>query len=187
VLIQNKEEIRKRRTTEGLLSKAEEDLRLLRNQVSGASASKGVADQHSKPHGTGVGRSGSSGLNAGSGGPSASSHPSSHSQSPAPGSYMMQTTNTTDVGSEMLVLLREATSSSRGTFGRNTNLIEDLTDGHTMRTYYRSLKEPWNELPPDQGPVKEFYKVKDTAFRCSVSTVYTERKQGEHITVRSPP
>jgi hypothetical protein len=30
-----------------------------------------------------------------------------------------------------------------------------------MRTYYRSLKEPWNELPPDQGPAKEFYKVKN--------------------------
>jgi hypothetical protein len=57
VLIQNKEEIRKRRTTEGLLSKAEEDLRLLRNQVSVASASKGVADQQSQPHGTGVVRS----------------------------------------------------------------------------------------------------------------------------------
>jgi hypothetical protein len=79
VLIQNKEEIGKRRTTKGLLSKAEEDLRLLRNQVSGASASKGVADQHSEPHGKGIGRSGSSGLNAGLGGPSASSHHSSHS------------------------------------------------------------------------------------------------------------
>jgi hypothetical protein len=133
---------------------------LLRNQVSGASASKGVADQHYHPHGTGVGRSQLSGLNAGSGGPSASSHPSSHSQSPTPGSYTTQTTNTTDVGSEMLRLLREATSSSSGG-GRNTNLIEDYTDGHTMRTYYRSLKEPWNELPPDQGPVKEFHKVKE--------------------------
>jgi hypothetical protein len=111
---------------------------------------RGLADQHSQPHGTGVGRSQSSGLTAGSGGPSAASHPSSHSQSPTPGSY---TTNTTDVGSEMLRLLREATSSSSGG-GRNTNLVEDYTDGHTMRTYYRSLKEAWNELPPDQGPVK---------------------------------
>jgi hypothetical protein len=125
--------------------------------MSGASASKGVADQRPQPHDTGVGRSQSSGLTAGCGGPSAASHPSSHSQSPTPGSY---TTNTTDVGGEMLRLLREATSSSSGG-GRNTNLVEDYTDGHTMRTYYRSLKEPWNELPPDQGPVKEFYKVKD--------------------------
>jgi hypothetical protein len=89
--------------------------------MSGASASKGVTDQHPQPHGTGVGRSQLSGLTAGSGGPSAASHPSSHSQSPTPGSY---TTNTTDVGSEMLRLLRDATSSSSGG-GRNTNLVED--------------------------------------------------------------
>jgi hypothetical protein len=126
VLIQNKEEIRKRSTTEGLLRKAEEDLRLLRYQMSSASASRGAADQQSGPPGPGTGPSGPSGLSTGPERPSASSHPSSHSQSPAQGLYTRQTANTTDVGSEMLCLLREATlSSSGGNFGRNTNLIID--------------------------------------------------------------
>jgi hypothetical protein len=30
-----------------------------------------------------------------------------------------------------------------------------------MRTFYKSLKEPWDILPPDQGQVKDYYKIKD--------------------------
>jgi hypothetical protein len=41
-------------------------------------------------------------------------------------------------------------------------LFEEYPDGHTFRTFYHSLTTPWDVLPPDQGMVKEYYKVKDS-------------------------
>jgi hypothetical protein len=64
---------------------------------------------------------------------------------------------------QLLQVLRDATSNAGGTFSRGgTKLIEEYPDGHTMRTYYRSLQKPWDILAPETGPVKEYYKVRDT-------------------------
>jgi hypothetical protein len=41
-------------------------------------------------------------------------------------------------------------------------LIEEYPDGHTFRTFYHSLTTLWDVLPPDQGMVKEYYRVKDS-------------------------
>jgi hypothetical protein len=41
-------------------------------------------------------------------------------------------------------------------------LFEEYQDGHTEQTFYHSLTTPWDVLPPDQGMVKEYDKVKDS-------------------------
>jgi hypothetical protein len=65
-----------------------------------------------------------------------------------------------DVGSQLLQVLREAAGGT-GYGNRNTQLTEDYPEGHTIRTLYMSLADPWSIIPPDSGPVKEYYKVKD--------------------------
>jgi hypothetical protein len=70
------------------------------------------------------------------------------------------TTTASDVGIQLLQVLRDATASS-SSVGRNNTLFEEYPDGHTERTVYHLLTTPWDVLPPDQGMVKEYYKVKD--------------------------
>jgi hypothetical protein len=65
-----------------------------------------------------------------------------------------------DVGSQLLQVLREAAGGT-GYGNRNTQLTEDYPEGHTIRTFYMSLADPWSIIPPDSGLVKEYYKVKD--------------------------
>jgi hypothetical protein len=63
---------------------------------------------------------------------------------------------------QLLQVLRDATSTAGGGgFGAGTKLIEEYPDGHTMRTFYKSLVQPWDIIPPETGPVKEYYKVRD--------------------------
>jgi hypothetical protein len=40
-------------------------------------------------------------------------------------------------------------------------LFEEYPDGHTFRTFYHLPTTLWDVLPPDQGMVKEYNKVKD--------------------------
>jgi hypothetical protein len=63
----------------------------------------------------------------------------------------------------LLQVLREATANSLegGRFSRDIKLNEEYPDGHTLRTFYRSLNKPWDVLPNEQGQIKEYYKVKD--------------------------
>jgi hypothetical protein len=62
----------------------------------------------------------------------------------------------------LLQVLRDATSTAGGGgFGAGTQLVEEYPDGHTMRTFYKSLVQPWDIIPPETGPVKEYYKVRD--------------------------
>jgi hypothetical protein len=65
-----------------------------------------------------------------------------------------------DVGSQLLQVLREGAGGT-GYGNMNTQLTEDYPEGHTIRTFYTSLADPWSIIPPDSGPVKEYYKVKD--------------------------
>jgi hypothetical protein len=53
-------------------------------------------------------------------------------------------------------------SSSLGNFGRNNMLFEEYPDSHSKQTFSHSLTTPCDVLPPDQGMVKEYYKVKDS-------------------------
>jgi hypothetical protein len=63
---------------------------------------------------------------------------------------------------QLLQVLRDATSTAGGGgFGAGAKLIEEYPNGHTMRTFYKSLVQPWNIIPPETGPVKEYYKVRD--------------------------
>jgi hypothetical protein len=67
-----------------------------------------------------------------------------------------------DVGMQLFQVLRDATSTAGGGgFGPGAKLIEEYPDRHTMRTFYRSLVQPWDIIPPETGPVKEYYKVRD--------------------------
>jgi hypothetical protein len=78
-------------------------------------------------------------------------------------SYTPQESNaSSDVGMQLLQVLRDATSTAGGGgFGAGTKLIEAYPDGHTMRTFYKSLVQPWDIIPPETGSVKEYYKVRD--------------------------
>jgi hypothetical protein len=78
-------------------------------------------------------------------------------------SYTPQESNaSSDVGMQLLQVLRDATSTAGGGgFGAGTKLMEEYPDGHTMRTFYKSLVQPWDIIPPETGPVKEHYKVRD--------------------------
>jgi hypothetical protein len=83
-------------------------------------------------------------------------------------------TSVSDVGAQLLQVLREAASSSGGgsSFTGGKKLLENYPDGHTMQTLNRSLAEPWNIIPPEEGPVKEYYKVRDANLTrtCSLET-----------------
>jgi hypothetical protein len=61
-----------------------------------------------------------------------------------------------ELGRECFKLWGSTASSSAGNFGRNNMLFEEIPDGHTLTDY------AWDVLPPDQGMVKEYYKVKDS-------------------------
>jgi hypothetical protein len=41
-------------------------------------------------------------------------------------------------------------------------LFEEYPDSHSKQTFSHSLTTPCDVLPPDQGMVKEYYKVKDS-------------------------
>jgi hypothetical protein len=66
-----------------------------------------------------------------------------------------------DVGSQLFQVFGEAVGQGTGYGNRDTQLNEDYPDGHNVRTFYMSLADPWSIIPPDSGPVKEYYKVKD--------------------------
>jgi hypothetical protein len=78
-------------------------------------------------------------------------------------SYTPQESNaSSDVGMQLLQVLRDATSTAGGGgFGAGTKLIEEYPDGRTMRTFYKSLVQQWNIISPETGPVNEYYKVRD--------------------------
>jgi hypothetical protein len=126
---QAKEEIKKRRTTEASLCKAEEDLRLLRQQLKA-----NVTSSESQ----------------GSGAPDPPSSTDSHLTeslrrrvTPARDSVSSNFTASSgpsDVGSQLLQVLREAAGQGNG--NRNTQLTEDYPEGHTVRTFYMSLADP---------------------------------------------
>jgi hypothetical protein len=132
------------------LCKAEEDLRLLRQQlkanvISSESQSLGAPDPRSSTNShltESIRRRVTPARDSVSSNFTASSGPS-------------------DVRSQLLQVLREAAGQGTGYGNRNTQLTEDYPDGHTVRTFYMSLADPWSIIPPDSGPVKEYYKVKD--------------------------
>jgi hypothetical protein len=134
---QAKEEIKKRRTTEALLCEAEEDLRLLRQQLkanvtSSESQGSGAQDPPS----------------------STDSHLTESLRrrvTPARASVSSNFTASSgpsDVGSQLLQVLREAAGGT-GYGNRNTQLTEDYPEGHTVRTFYMSLANPWSIIPPN--------------------------------------
>jgi hypothetical protein len=139
---QAREEIKKRRTTEASLCKAEEDWRLLREQLKANVTSSEFQ---------------------GSGAPDPpSSTDSHHTESlkrritPARDSVSSNFTASSglsDVGLQLLQVLREAAGGT-GYGNRNTQLTENYPEGHTIRTFYMSLADPWSIIPPDSGPVK---------------------------------
>jgi hypothetical protein len=140
---QAREEIKKRRTTEASLCKAEEDLRLLRQQLK-----------------ANVTSSESQGLGAPDPPSSTDSHlteslrrrvtPARDSVS----SNFLASSGPSDVGSQLLQVLREAAGQGTGYGNRNTQLTEDYPDGHTVRTFYMSLADPWSIIPSGLRSVK---------------------------------
>jgi hypothetical protein len=143
----NKDEVRKRREAESLLHQAEKDLRLLRRQLESQLTLPGRQINHTWepiPVQSGLTES-RQGLEI-----PTSRFPSSE-----------VTTTASDVGIQLLQVLRDATASSM-LVGRNNTLFEEYLDGHTERTFYHLLTTPWEVLPPDQGMIKKYYKVKDS-------------------------
>jgi hypothetical protein len=139
----NKDEVRKRRETEGLLTKAEEDLRLLRRHLKSQPTVPGRQINH--PREPPPVQGGSATSRQGSKVPASQSSTLSE-----------VTTTASDVGIKLLQVLRDATaSSSSGNFERNNTLFEEYPEGQTFRTFYHSLTTSWDVLPPDQGMVKE--------------------------------
>jgi hypothetical protein len=141
------EEIKKRRNIEQLLSKVEEDNRLLQQQLRGrTAATQNTQQQHVLEP------------------PIVQQTSNTDSGSSRPRSFNTRATASSDVASQLLQVLREATSvpgqGGEG-FGRTAILTEEYPDFHSMRTFYKSLKPPWDIVPPEQGQVKEYYKVKD--------------------------
>jgi hypothetical protein len=142
----NKDELRERREAESLLNKAEEDLRLLRKQLKTQPTLPGRQINHTRepiPVRDGLTES-----------RQGSEIPASQFSS------LEVTTTASDVGIQLLQVLRGATASSSSV--RNNTLCVEYWDGHTERTFYNSLTTPWDVLSPDQGMVKEYYKVKDS-------------------------
>jgi hypothetical protein len=140
--VKNVEEVTKRRKAEELCSKVEEDLRLLHNQdrkkssttssaagLSEASSSAATGEELRRP-------------------PLVTSVPLSASGT--------EVTSSSEMGLQLLQCLRDATGSA-GSMGKKPHkLADEYPEGHTMRTYYQSLAEPWDILPPILGPVKEY-------------------------------
>jgi hypothetical protein len=152
---QAREEVKKRRMTEKTLSKAEEDIILLKKQLKGVSPSLSLAKQDSpRPHLSDPARQSGS-----------SEEPSTLSRGPdvrdSPASNMMESVASSDVGLQLLQVLRDAPPNSSNYSGRDSKLNEEYPDRHTQRTVYRSLVEPWSIILPEQGAVKEYNKVEN--------------------------
>jgi hypothetical protein len=72
------------------------------------------------------------------------------------------TTTGSDIGIELLLVLKNTTaSSSAGKFGRKYVLLIENLDSQTFRAFNHSLTTQWDVLPQDQGMVKENYRVKE--------------------------
>jgi hypothetical protein len=73
------------------------------------------------------------------------------------------TTTASDVGIQLLQVLRNATAFSiTGKFGRKYALLKENLDGQTFRAFDHSLTTKYDVLPQDQGMVKEYYRVKES-------------------------
>jgi hypothetical protein len=144
---QAREEVRKRRVTEAAMSKLEEDLRLARQKIK---AKGPPAESTAVIHPPSV-----------SDVQPTSSRRITHSDRDSTSSQMLDSAASTDVGMQLIQVLRDASVNISSYSGKETKVNEDYPDGHTQRTYYRSLSSPLDILPPDHGPVKEYYKVKD--------------------------
>jgi hypothetical protein len=150
---QNKEEVRKRRETEQMLTKIEEDCRLFRQQHSVSATSSAAGGVKPRPQAPPL---------VPTENPQLHPRPPGSERESVRSAFGSESNASTDVGMQLLQVLRDATSNAGGTFsGGGTKLIEEYLDGHTMRTYYRSLQKPWDILPPETGPVKQYYKVRD--------------------------
>jgi hypothetical protein len=140
-------EVRKRRLTKAAMSKLEEDLRLARQQIRATGPTAESTAVLQPPSVSDV--------------QPTSSRRVEQSDKDSTSSQMLDSAASTDVGMQLLQVLRDASVNISSYSGKETKVNEEHPDGHTQRTYYRSLSAPWDILPPDHGPVKEYYKVKD--------------------------
>jgi hypothetical protein len=160
---QNKEERRKRRTTEDMLSKAEEDCRLLHKQlkISGSStASSNVVSVLQQPL-----------VSVSTETPTTSRRPRIASQESTP-SMSTGLTSASEVGVQLLQVLREATASSSegGRFLRDVKLNEEYPDAHTLRTFYRSLKNLGMFYQMNRVRLRSITKSRTRVKKCLLET-----------------